>query len=66
MTVAYECLISEGGLPSETIFEHPNYIVSSSFPVVVSTYDFSAVFLRYLYRAIRATIIGNNHFIDAC
>jgi hypothetical protein len=34
--------------------------------VVVPTNDFSAMFLRYLYRVIRAAIVGNNDLVNAC
>jgi hypothetical protein len=66
MAVTYERLISEGWLPSEPLLKHPDYVVSSALSMVVPTNDFSAVFLRYLYRPIRATIIGNYYLVNAC
>jgi hypothetical protein len=66
MTVAYECLISEGWLPSKPLSKHPDYIGSSSLPVVVSTNNFSPMLTGYLYRVIGAAIVGNNDLVNAC
>jgi hypothetical protein len=43
-----------------------NVMRGSALSVIVPTYDFSAVFLCYLYRVVSATIVGNNDLVYPC
>jgi hypothetical protein len=66
MSVANHRLVSERWSPSESLREGTDIVVGSTLSVVVPTNDFSAMFLRYLYRVIRAAIVGNNDLVNAC
>jgi hypothetical protein len=59
-------LIGEGWLPSETLFKHPDYIVSSALSMIVPTNNFSAVFLRYLYRVVGASVVCDDYLVALC
>jgi hypothetical protein len=58
-------LIGEGWLPSETLFKHPDYIVSSALSMIVPTNNFSAMLTGYLNRVISAAIVGNYDLVNA-